>query len=112
MHALSENVYADRSSIHAEALDSLVWPPPKYQIMFLFRSCWERRSSCRKSKGQSRRKTMAPVLAAQQEKERRVTKQAAPQRAAPEPTGRVAELVRGLLATRNIEMASMDRRRH
>lgn len=36
-------------------------------------------------------------------------KQAPSQRAAPKPAGRVAELVRGLLATRNIEMARMER---
>ena len=36
-------------------------------------------------------------------------KQAAPHKAAPKPAGRAAELVRGLLATRNIEVARMDR---
>ena len=36
-------------------------------------------------------------------------KQPASPRAAPKPAGRAAELVRGLLATRNIEVASMDR---
>ena len=36
-------------------------------------------------------------------------KQAAPQGVESKPAGRVAELVKGLLASRNIEMARMDR---
>ena len=86
-----------------------MWPPPEVPDNVPLQKLLGAQKLLQEKQRAEQAQDNSSSASSSAKKQRRVTKQAAPQRAAPEPTGRVSELIRGLLATRNIEMASMDR---
>ena len=88
-----------------------MWPPPQLADNIPLQRLVEAQKLLqRKQKAESAQAGMGDVSASSSERQQgSVKKHTASQGSASRPAARVMELVRGLLAARNIEMASMDR---
>lgn len=86
-----------------------MWPPPEIPDNVALQKLLGAQKLLQEKHKVERSQENSSSASGSARKQGRPMKQSAPQRADSKPAGRVAELVKGLLATRNIEMASMDK---
>lgn len=88
-----------------------MWPPPELEDNAALQKLLQARRVSQKQQNamQSRDGNANSESSTSSKQQSNAEKQPASQAAAQKPAGRVTELVRGLLGTRSIEMARMDR---